>query len=139
MPSWARLASSSPYDTQINAARARAIVMDQERQLGFEPIDREREKLGYDIESRVPRTDKLRFIEVKGRVTGSKAITVTRNELHTGLDNANDYILALVEFFNNGEYRVYYLYHPFQRELDSEVFSLNYGFAKLIARAMPPG
>jgi hypothetical protein len=42
--------------------------MDIERKLGFEPTDREFEKLGYDIESRVPGTGKLRFIEVKGRV-----------------------------------------------------------------------
>jgi len=45
--------ASSP-DTQAAAARARAIVIEIERGLGFEPTDREREKLGYDIESRVP-------------------------------------------------------------------------------------
>ena len=45
-------------------------VMEIERSLGFEPTDREFEQLGYDIESRVPGTGKLRFIEVKGRVTG---------------------------------------------------------------------
>jgi hypothetical protein len=70
-----------PVDTQISAARARAIVMDIERSLGFEPTDREFEKLGYDIESRVPGTGKLRFIEVKGRVSGAPTITVTRNEI----------------------------------------------------------
>ena len=37
-----------------SAARARAIVMETERRLGFEPTDRELSKLGYDIESRVP-------------------------------------------------------------------------------------
>ena len=52
------------------AARARAIIMDVERQLGYEPVDREFEKLGYDIESRDPRTGHLRFLEVKGRVCG---------------------------------------------------------------------
>ena len=35
------------------AARARAIIMEVERQLGFDPVDREFEKLGYDIESRI--------------------------------------------------------------------------------------
>ena len=59
-------ATVSP-DTQEVAARARAIVMETERRLGFEPTDRELEKLGYDIESRVPATGTLRFIEVKGR------------------------------------------------------------------------
>ena len=37
--------------------------MDVEQNLGFEPIDRESEKLGYDIESKVPESGKLRFIE----------------------------------------------------------------------------
>ena len=55
--------------------------MEIERSLGFEPTDREFEKLGYDIESRVLGTGKLRFIEVKGRVTGAQTITVTNNEI----------------------------------------------------------
>ena len=46
--------------------------MDVERSLGFEPMDREFEKLGYDIESKDPKTGKLRFIEVKGRHRQSK-------------------------------------------------------------------
>src|SRR5690606_40144413 len=53
--------------TQAAAARARDIIMDVERRLGFEPVDREFERLGYDIESRDPATGRLRFIEVKGR------------------------------------------------------------------------
>ena len=36
--------------------------MEIERALGFVPVDRETEKLGYDIESRCPKTGKLRFI-----------------------------------------------------------------------------
>ena len=41
-------------DTQAVAAKARAIIMEVERGLGFDPVDREFERLGYDIESRVP-------------------------------------------------------------------------------------
>jgi len=59
--------AQTAIDTQASVTRARAIVMEIERKLGFEPVDREAEKLGYDIESRVPRTGKLRFLEVKGR------------------------------------------------------------------------
>jgi hypothetical protein len=72
--------------------------MDIERNLGFEPTDREFEKLGYDIESRVPGTGKLRFIEVKGRVSGAPTITVTRNEILYSLNKPDDFILAIVEF-----------------------------------------
>lgn len=62
--------AGTPVDVQAWAARARAAVMDVERQLGFEPTDREFDKLGYDIESRDPKTGKLRFIEVKGTDSG---------------------------------------------------------------------
>ena len=41
-----------PDDTLAVAARARDVVMETERGLGFEPTDRELDKLGYDIESR---------------------------------------------------------------------------------------
>src|SRR5882762_9373950 len=89
---------ASPADTQASAARARAIVMEVERALGFEPADREFEKLGYDIESRVTRTGRLRFIEVKGRVAGAPTITVTKNEILYSLNKPDDFILAIVEF-----------------------------------------
>lgn len=70
--------------------------MDVERQLGFDPTDREFEKLGYDIESRIAGTGKLRFIEVKGRVSGAPTITVTRNEILYSLNKPDDFILAIV-------------------------------------------
>ncbi len=125
---------SHPVDTMAAAARARAIIMEIERGLGFEPIDREFEKLGYDIESRVPGTGRLRFIEVKGRVTGADTITVTRNEILTSLNKPDDFILAVVEFDGPG-HRVHYIRQPFSREPDFEVTSVNYSFAGLIAKA----
>ncbi|WP_020505128.1 protein NO VEIN domain-containing protein [Lamprocystis purpurea] len=128
-----------PVDTQASAARARTIVMDIERRLGFDPIDREFDKLGYDIESRVPGTGKLRFIEVKGRVSGAPTITVTRNEILYSLNRPDDFILAIVEFLDDDGHRVHYLRRPFQREPDFGVTSVNYDFAELPARAAAPG
>jgi hypothetical protein len=122
-------------DTQASAARARAIIMDLERALGFEPTDRELEKLGYDIESRTPEGGRLRFIEVKGRVSGAPTITVTRNEILYSLNKPEDFILAIVEFLENGGHRVHYLTEPFQREPDFAATSVNYNFAELRARA----
>jgi hypothetical protein len=125
-------------DTQSIAARARAIVMEIERRLGYEPVDRESEHLGYDIESRDPRTGRLRFIEVKGRESGADVITVTRNEILTALNKPDDYILAIVEFLSDGRHRVHYLRRPFRREPDFGVTSVNYDFAELITRAEEP-
>jgi len=130
--------ATSPVDTQASAARARAIVMEIERGLGFEPTDRELEKLGYDIESSVPGTGKLRFIEVKGRVAGAPTITVTRNEILYSLNKPEDFILAIVEFTGDDTHRAHYLRQPFKREPDFGVTSVNYDFAELLARAGEP-
>ena len=125
-------------DTQASAARARAVIMEVERGLGCEPTDREFEKLGYDIESRVPDTGKLRFIEVKGRASGAATITVTRNEILYSLNKPEDFILGIVEFLEDGSHQVHYVRQPFQREPDFGVTSVNYDFAELLARAQPP-
>jgi hypothetical protein len=129
---------SGPVETQASAARARAIIMEIERQLGFDPIDREFEKLGYDIESRITQTGKLRFLEVKGRVSGADVITVTRNEILYSLNKPDDYILAIVEFIQDGSHWVHYLRRPFRREPDFGVTSVNYAFSELLARSGEP-
>ena len=125
-------------DTQESAARARDIIMGVERSLGFDPTDREFEKLGYDIESRVPDTGKLRFIEVKGRTAGASTVTVTRNEILYSLNKPEDFILGIVEFQDGGRHHVHYVRKPFQREPDFGVTSVNYDFAELLARAEEP-
>jgi hypothetical protein len=120
------------------AARARAIVLEVEPQLGFEPVDRESEKLGYDVESRVPGTGMLRFIEVKGRASDVATLTVTKNEILYSLNQPEDFILAIVEFPDGDSHRVHYLRRPFQREPDFGVTSVNYDFGELLRRAEAP-
>jgi superfamily II DNA or RNA helicase len=125
-------------DRQAAAARARQIVLEVERKLGFDPTDREFEKLGYDIESRDARTGRLRFLEVKGRITGAATITVTKNEILYSLNKPEDFILAIVEFLEGDAHRVHYVRRPFVREPDFGVTSVNYDFAELLARAEHP-
>ncbi len=129
--------TTSP-DTQAAAAHAREIIMEVERSLGFDPVDRETEKLGYDIESHIPSTGKLRFIEVKGRITGADVITVTRNEILYSLNKPEDFILAIVEFLPENSHRVHYVRQPFRREPDFGVTSVNYAFNDLLNRASTP-
>ena len=121
-------------------ARARAIVMETERRLGFEPTDREFDKLGYDIESRDPATGKLRFIEVKGRRSDADTVTVTKNEILYSLNKPDDFILALVLFDSGGDDtpRVRYVRRPFQREPDFGAASVNYALKDLLASAEHP-
>lgn len=132
------LAPTAMVDTYAAAARARAAVMEVERALGFEPTDRELEKLGYDIESRVPGTGRLRFIEVKGRVVGAETVTVTKNEILYSLNKPDDFILAIVAFHDDGSEHVHYLRRPFQREPDFGAASVNYDLAELLQRAEVP-
>ena len=131
-------ASSLLVDKQAVAARARAIVMEVERGLGFEPTDREFERLGYDIESRVTETGKLRFIEVKGRAADADTLTITHNEIIYSLNQPDDFILAIVQFDGVDSHQVWYLRRPFRREPDFGVTSVNYDFQELLSRATRP-
>ncbi|MEZ5434059.1 MAG: DUF3883 domain-containing protein [Verrucomicrobiales bacterium] len=81
----------------------------------------------------------MRFLEVKGRITGAATITVTRNEILYSLNKPDDFILAIVEFLPDDQHRVHYVRGPSQREPDFGVTSVNYDFSELIARAGEPG
>ena len=133
-----RPAPTATVDTQASAARARAIVMATEHRLGFEPTDRELDKLGYDIESRVPATGALRFLEVKGRRSDAETITVTRNEILYSLNKPDDFILAIVEFRADDTHDVHYVRRPFRREPDFKAASVNYTLQELLASAEEP-
>jgi SNF2 family DNA or RNA helicase len=136
------VAAAMIADTQAAAARARAVVMETERRLGFEPTDREFEKLGYDIESRVPGTGRLRFLEVKGRVADARTITVTKNEILTSLNKPDDFILAIVEFLDGARHRVHYLRRPFEGQGITTDFggaSVDFPLADLLVRSEAPG
>lgn len=114
-------------------------VMDIERQLGYEPHDVSAEKVGYDIESSIPEelrtsTNTLRFIEVKGRSKGATTVTVSKNEILTGLNKPEEFILAVVEVDGAATHAVY-LKHPFRNAPDFTATSVNYDLMDLIRNA----
>ena len=126
-------------DTQLVASKAREIVMATERKLGFEPTDREFEKLGYDIESLDPEAKSLRFIEVKGRRSDADHVTVTRNEILYSLNKPEQFILAIILFDQEEQNpRVSYVRQPFQSEPDFGVTSVNYSLRTLLDRGSDP-
>lgn len=124
-------------DTKTSELIATNAVMEAERRLGFDPRDVHTQNLGYDIESPVPNTGRLRFIEVKGRVDGAKVITVTKNEILTGLNKPDDFILAVV-LIDGDQSTVRYIRQPFSKEPDFGVTSSNYDIEELLARSTPP-
>jgi hypothetical protein len=111
--------------------------MDTERRLGFIPKDVGAEKRGYDIESSIPNTGRLRFLEVKGRAAGAKTVTVTKNEILTAFNKPEDYILAIVQI-DGDTATPRYIRQPFQREPDFGVTSVNYDLDELLRRAEEP-
>ena len=138
-----RLAETPPAYARDAEARRRvealamAAVMAAERRLGFEPADVSAESRGYDVESRIPNTGKLRFLEVKGRAVGADSVTITRNEIMTALNKPDDFILAIVTV--DGEAAdPRYVRQPFQREPDFAVTSVNYNLDSLLSRAANP-
>lgn len=116
---------------------AMTAIMREERARGYIPRDVSADKCGYDIESRIPATGKLRFIEVKGRSKGASTVTVTKNEILTALNKPDDFILAVVEV--DGENTTtHYLTRPFQREPDFGATSVTYDIAKLLSGGAHP-
>jgi superfamily II DNA or RNA helicase len=125
-------------DTERSEKLAMDAVMEAERRLGYKPRDVSDQKLAYDIESAVPNTGTLRFIEVKGRVAGAKTVTVTKNEILTGLNKPEDFMLAVVQVEDDSETHVWYIRRPFHLEPDFGVTSVNYDLKDLLARAEQP-
>jgi len=150
--------AAAPFarETKRVEQAAMAAVIATERSLGYDPRDVSQDNCGYDIESRIPGTGRLRFIEVKGRIEGAETVTVTKNEVLTALNKPENYFLALVqvprsEEFSAGDafkvrtaptsYQVEgegcllrYVRDPFQREPDFGSYSINYGWKELWER-----
>lgn len=111
-------------------------VMQREAACGFAPKDVSQQNVGYDIESVIPQSQRhggpcLRFIEVKGRRTGSTTVTVTRNEILTALNKPDEFILAIVEV-DGTRTRMIYLRNPFRSPPDLGACSVNYEITDLI-------
>lgn len=110
-------------------------VMQFEREQGFEPRDISAENRGYDIESRDPKTDRLRFIEVKGRVKGAVTVTVTKNEILTSLNRPEGYVLAIVFVESGMAEKPVYLRKPFNQEPEFGTASVNFKLSELLEKA----
>ena len=112
-------------------------VVEKERELGYLPVDVHQDNLGWDIESAIPGTGKLRFIEVKGRIEGADTVTVSKNEILAGLNKPEDYILAVVEVIFDGDQaqiqQTHYIHRPFRKEPDFAATSVNYNLSELFS------
>ena len=115
----------APEDTTVSEKIAMDAVVARENALGNSPRDVSAENLGYDIESRDPRTGHLRFIEVKGRAKGAPTITLTRNEILTALNKPESWYLAIVLIENGEPEEPVYLKEPFKEGIPFTAATMN--------------
>ena len=124
-------------------ARVEKIAMEAVRKTeeakGHQVIDVSAEKCGWDLTAIVPVADgklpQARHIEVKGRAKGQSTITVTRNEILYGLNQADKFILAIVIVDGDDHEGPHYVRNPFTQEPDWAVTSINLDLASLLERA----
>jgi superfamily II DNA or RNA helicase len=107
--------------------------------LGRQPHEMPHNNPGYDVESKAG-WGELLFLEVKGRVAGARTVTITRNEILTGLNKGDHFILALVRVAEDDSTEVRYIYDPFVGRDDAlaGVASVNYEFEHFWERAEAP-
>ncbi|WP_298666216.1 helicase-related protein [uncultured Methanofollis sp.] len=143
------LAARRGEETGVDAAArahveavAMKAVMDAERTLGHEVEDVSAEKCGWDVTAYLPKTDgnvpMTRHIEVKGRAKGQTTVTVSRNEILYGLNQADKFILAIVLVDSDGYEGPFYIREPFDHEPGWAVTSENLNLAALLDRAERP-
>ena len=114
-------------------------VRKAEEALGHQVIDVSAEKCGWDLTAVVPVSDgklpQARHIEVKGRAKGQSTITVTRNEILYGLNQADKFILAVVIVDGDSHEGPHYIRNPFTQEPDWAVTSINLDLSTLLEKA----
>ena len=75
---------------------------------------------------------------MKGRIAGARTVTITRNEILTGLNKPDEFVLAVVQVDGDAASTPRYIRRPFGREPDFGVTSVNYDLDELLARAASP-
>jgi len=114
-------------------------VLAAERALGRSPEEQPHNNPGFDVLSR-DSGGHLHFIEVKGRIQGATTVTVTKNEVLTGLNKGSDYVLAIVQVGGDRSAQVRYIRQPFVGDptIIFDTTSVNFTLADLYSRATEP-
>ena len=117
--------------------------MEFEKRLGHDVKDVSAEKCGWDVTARPAlnadgsmKPD--RHIEVKGRSKGQSTITVSRNEIIYGLNQAEKFILAIVIVDGDTFEGPFYVKNPFQNEPEFGIAGVNYDLKQLLSKAVSP-
>ncbi len=129
----------------LTARRIERIAMNAVTQaeiaMGHHVTDVSAEKCGWDITSQPPaiggKLPPSRHIEVKGRARGQTTLTITRNEILYGLNQQEQFIMAIVLVEGEAHEGPYYVEKPFTQEPDWAVSSINLDLGSLLEAAQP--
>ncbi|MGH2970457.1 MAG: helicase-related protein [Solirubrobacteraceae bacterium] len=115
-------------------------VLACERSLGRRPREMAHNQKGYDVLSRDPVTERLHFIEVKGRAMGADTVTVSKNQILTALNKPETFILALVKVRPDDSTELRYLTSPFKGDEGAlfDVTSVTFDLAALWEKGVVP-
>jgi superfamily II DNA or RNA helicase len=128
----------------VARARVEKLAMDAVRQAeearGCRVVDVSAQKCGWDLSSYPAAVDgkspEVRHIEVKGRIQGADTVTITRNEMLYGLNQADKFLLAIVFVGENEAVDgPHYLRNFFESEPGWGVASINFEIKALLERA----
>ncbi len=135
---------ATPADFARERERVERLAVDAvlaaERAAGRVPEEMPHNNPGFDVRSKDPATGATWFLEVKGRVAGADSVTVTKNEILTGLNRPETFRLALVEVAPDDTTTVRYVEQPFRGTDDVyfDVKSVNYQWWELWERGREP-
>ena len=128
----------------VARARVETLAMNAVRQAeearGCRVVDVSAQKCGWDLSSYPAAVDgkspEVRHIEVKGRIQGADTVTITRNEMLYGLNQADKFLLAIVFVGENEAVDgPHYLRNFFESEPGWGVASINFEIKALLERA----
>jgi superfamily II DNA or RNA helicase len=118
---------------------AMAAVLAAEQRLGNVPTDVSAQKVGYDIASYDPKADRMRFIEVKGRIDSADTVMITRQEVITSLHEPDKFILAVVKIESGFASEPRYVRGGLDtREPPFEQSAIQFSLKSLLSRAEAP-
>ena len=115
-------------------------VLRIERALGRDPVEMPHNNPGFDVKSKDVANGRTIFIEVKGRVEDATTVTVSKNEILTGLNEKENFRLAIGIVSGDDSTKVRYVMDPFKGDEEAlfAVTSVNFNLAKLLERAEEP-
>ncbi len=88
----------------------------------------------YNVESRVPGSGRFRFIEIQGRATSARTVTLTKKGILTAWNKPEDLFLAAIRVEGDTDAAPIYVSRLFEREPDFVATRVDFALDELLAR-----